>query len=104
VIVQALSLMTQPSLCLHRVKRVGFVMSAVCPVYPKQPTFPDAVGTSHLCQFRTLLARRLPDHRHRLFLVESEGLRPMKVGATRYPGVFSRYVEIVRGKDLASLH
>jgi hypothetical protein len=57
-----------------------------------------------LCQFRTLLARRLPDHRHRLFLVESEGLRPMKVGATRYPGVFSRYVEIVRGKDLASLH
>jgi hypothetical protein len=35
-----------------RVKRVGFVMSAVCPVYPKQQTFPDAVGTSHLCQNR----------------------------------------------------
>jgi hypothetical protein len=31
------------------VKRVGFVMSAVCPVYPKEQTFPDPVGTSHLC-------------------------------------------------------
>jgi hypothetical protein len=29
------------------------VMSAVCPVYPKQQTFPDAVGTSHVCQKRT---------------------------------------------------
>jgi hypothetical protein len=28
-------------------------MSAVCPVYPKQQTFPDPVGTSHLCQNRT---------------------------------------------------
>jgi hypothetical protein len=36
--------------CLEWVKRVGFVMSAVCPVYPKQQTFPDPVGTSHLCQ------------------------------------------------------
>jgi hypothetical protein len=36
-----------------RVKRVGFVMSAVCPVYPKQQTFPDQVGTSHLCHNRT---------------------------------------------------
>jgi hypothetical protein len=35
------------------VKRVGFVMSAVCPVYPKQQTFPDPVGTSHLGQMRT---------------------------------------------------
>ena len=34
------------------VKRVGFVMSAVCPVYPKQQTFPDPVGTSHLGQTR----------------------------------------------------
>ena len=33
-----------------RVKRVGFVMSAVCPVCPKQQTSPDPVGTSHLCQ------------------------------------------------------
>src|ERR1700738_1301723 len=33
--------------------RVGFVTSAVCPVYPKQQTFPDPVGTSHLCQNRT---------------------------------------------------
>jgi hypothetical protein len=29
------------------------VMSAVCPVYPKQQTFPDPVGTSHLCHERT---------------------------------------------------
>jgi hypothetical protein len=36
-----------------RVKRVGFVMSAVCPVYPQQQTSPDTVGTSHLCQGRT---------------------------------------------------
>ena len=35
------------------VKRVGFVMSAVCPVYPQQQTSPDTVGTSHLCQERT---------------------------------------------------
>jgi hypothetical protein len=34
------------------VKRVGFVMSQVCPVYPKQQTFPDSVGTSHLGQKR----------------------------------------------------
>src|SRR6266851_5350164 len=27
-------------------------MSAVCPAYPKQRTFPDPVGTSHLCQER----------------------------------------------------
>jgi hypothetical protein len=39
--------------CPLGVKRVGFVMSAVCPVYPKQQAFPDAVGTSHLCHFRT---------------------------------------------------
>jgi len=32
------------------VKRVGFVMSAVCPVYPQQQTSPDTLGTSHLCQ------------------------------------------------------
>src|SRR5260370_28822412 len=36
-----------------RVKRVGFVMSAVRPVYPQQQTSPDTVGTSHLCQFQT---------------------------------------------------
>jgi hypothetical protein len=24
------------------------VISAVCPIYPKQQTFPDPVGTSHL--------------------------------------------------------
>jgi tripartite-type tricarboxylate transporter receptor subunit TctC len=38
---------------LAGVRRVAFVMSAVCPVYPNQRTFPDSVGTSHLCQFRT---------------------------------------------------
>ena len=31
-----------------RVKRVGFVMPAVCPVCPQ--TFPAPVGTSHLGQ------------------------------------------------------
>ena len=39
--------------CPIWVRRVGFVMSAICPVYPKQQTFPDPVGTSHLCQQRT---------------------------------------------------
>ena len=29
------------------VSRVGFAMSVVCPVFPKQQTFPDPVGTSH---------------------------------------------------------
>jgi hypothetical protein len=35
---------------VHSIKRVSFVMSAVCPVYPKHQTLPDPVGTSHLCQ------------------------------------------------------
>ena len=34
-------------------KRVAFVMSAVCPVYPQQQTSPDKVGTSNLCQMQT---------------------------------------------------
>jgi hypothetical protein len=34
------------------VKRVGFVISAISPVYPKQQTFSDPVGTSHLCHER----------------------------------------------------
>jgi hypothetical protein len=42
--------------CPVRVKRVGFVMSAVCPVYPQQQTSPDTVGTSHLCHELTLEA------------------------------------------------
>jgi|HubBroStandDraft_6_1064221.scaffolds.fasta_scaffold01803_12 hypothetical protein len=29
------------------------MMSAICPVYPKQQTFPGPVGTSHLCQLQT---------------------------------------------------
>src|SRR6476659_8440281 len=36
-----------------RVKRVGFVMSAICPVYPKQQTFLGPVGTSHLARRRS---------------------------------------------------
>ena len=32
------------------------VMSAACPVYPQHQTFPDQVGTSHLCQERKSLA------------------------------------------------
>jgi hypothetical protein len=38
--------------CPLWVKRVGFVMSAICPVNPRQQTFPGPVGTSHLCQGR----------------------------------------------------
>src|SRR5216683_6931703 len=38
--------------CPIRVKRVGFVMSAVCPVYPQQQTSPDKVGTSHCANAR----------------------------------------------------
>jgi len=37
---------------VHSIKRVGFVMSVVCPVYPQHQTFPDPVGISHLCQER----------------------------------------------------
>ena len=36
------------------VSRVGLVMSVVCPVYLQHQTFPDQVGSSHLCQDRTL--------------------------------------------------
>src|SRR5258707_8967089 len=43
--------------CRLWVKRVGFVMSPVCPVYPKQQTSPDTVGTSHLCHLLTQGAR-----------------------------------------------
>jgi hypothetical protein len=42
--------------CPSWVKRVGFVMSAVCPVYPQQQTSPDTFGTSHLCHELTLEA------------------------------------------------
>ena len=35
--------------------RGGFVMSPTCPVYPKQQTFLDPVGTSHLCHERKLI-------------------------------------------------
>jgi hypothetical protein len=34
-------------LCPVWVKRVGFVMSAICLVCPKQQTLPDPVGASH---------------------------------------------------------
>jgi hypothetical protein len=44
------------------VKRVDFVMSAICPVYPKQQTFPDSAGTSHLCQQRTLASAAESGH------------------------------------------
>ena len=47
----------QPA-CPFRVSRVGFVMSAVCPLYPEQRTFPDPVGISHLCQLPTSQCRR----------------------------------------------
>jgi hypothetical protein len=45
------------------VRRVAFVMSAVCPVYPKQQTFPDPLGTSHLCHKQTSARAQW----HRLF-------------------------------------
>ena len=34
-----------------RVRCVDFVMSALCPVYLQQQTFPDPGGTSHLGRF-----------------------------------------------------
>ena len=37
--------------CRLRVIRVGFVMSVVCPVYPKQQTLPNTVDTAHLCRY-----------------------------------------------------
>jgi hypothetical protein len=37
-----------------RVRRVGFVMSAACPVYPDKQTISEPVGTSHLGQMQTL--------------------------------------------------
>ena len=36
-----------------RVNRVGFVMSTVCPAYPKQQTITDRVGTSKKGHKRT---------------------------------------------------
>jgi hypothetical protein len=56
-----------------RVKRVGFVMSAICPVYPKQQTFPEPVGTSHLCEMEASVhghrsRRHFEDLRHAAFL------------------------------------
>jgi hypothetical protein len=42
------------------VKRVGFVMSAIYPVYLKQQTFLDPVGTSHLCHNRTSTKTMVP--------------------------------------------
>src|SRR6266850_8183432 len=46
-----------------RVRRVGFVMSAVCPVYPQQQTSPDPVGTSHLGQEPTSRRTSRPEER-----------------------------------------
>jgi hypothetical protein len=46
-------------------------MSAVCPVYPKQQTFPDAVGTSHLCHVRTFNVVNMqhrPQHHEQTFI------------------------------------
>jgi hypothetical protein len=36
--------------CLFWVKRVGFPMSDVCPIYTQHRTFPDPIGTSRLGQ------------------------------------------------------
>jgi hypothetical protein len=36
-------------------------MSPICPVYPKQQTFLDPVGTSHLCQEPTLAVAKIAD-------------------------------------------
>jgi hypothetical protein len=44
-------------------------MSALCPVYLKQQTFPDPVGTSHLCQNQT---SALVTQRQKLQLSRSE--------------------------------
>jgi hypothetical protein len=41
-----------PAQCPRWVKRVGLVMSVVCPVYPQHQTFPDPVGTSRLGHYR----------------------------------------------------
>ena len=41
----------RPTSALGQTRR--FCDVRVCPVYPKQQTFPDPVGTSHLCQKRT---------------------------------------------------
>jgi|SRR5580704_14127699 hypothetical protein len=51
--------------CPKWVKRVGFVVSAVRPVHPKQQTFLDPVGTSHLGHKRTqgTSAARAPNDR-----------------------------------------
>ena len=39
--------MSRPAMSVW-VKRVGFPMSDVCPVYLHHPTCPEPVGTSHL--------------------------------------------------------
>jgi hypothetical protein len=62
------------------VKHVGFVMSAVSPVYPKQQTFPDPVGTSHLCHVWTAPGRQELSSRLQAWSVQP-CVRP--VGAVR---------------------
>jgi hypothetical protein len=46
--------------CPFGVKRVTFVMSAICPVYPKQQTFSDPVDTSHLCPLALPMRAEMP--------------------------------------------
>jgi hypothetical protein len=43
----------------HSIIRVGFVMSAICLVCPKQQTLPRPVGTSHLGHKETYRPDRL---------------------------------------------
>jgi hypothetical protein len=43
-------------------------MSAACPVYTQQQTFPDPVGTSHLCFSRKRCSRAAKYRDARLFM------------------------------------
>jgi hypothetical protein len=67
----------------YGVKRVGFVMSPVCPVYPKQQTFPDAVGTSHLCQKQTHASQQIAELFGRLV---GECQQRRRHGESEFPG------------------
>jgi hypothetical protein len=40
---------------VHSIIRAGFVMSAVCPVYPAHQTIPGRAGTSRLGQYRSFV-------------------------------------------------
>jgi hypothetical protein len=66
-------------------------MSAVCPVYPYQQTFPDPVGTSHLGQKRTSLALSFVGHSVHHYYASVRRLDRLLADKLLSPGRLSEY-------------